>query len=146
MLEHLQHLHHVQVAVTVVVLSIIIIMVEYSSPDQTSPHLADAEEVAPSEPDGDDGHDEEVEHAEDGDDEDIPGHAAVDCRHEHYLEEGDNVDILQHGLELRALPDQQHREEEDGEQDGEEHEEDAEGVVAAADLLGLHTAGDSVVW
>ena len=34
----------------------------------------------------------------------------------------------------------------DGEQDGEEHEEDAEGVVAAADLLGLHTAGDSVEW
>ena len=61
-----------------------------------------------------------------------------------YLEEGDNVDILQHGLELRALPDQQHREEEDGEQDGEEHEEDAEGVVAAADLLGLYTAEDSV--
>ena len=56
------------------------------------------------------------------------------------------MDILQHGLELRALPDQQHREEEDGEEDGEEHEEDAEGVVAAADLLGLHTAGDSVVW
>ena len=56
------------------------------------------------------------------------------------------MDILQHGLELRALPDQQHREEEDGEQDGEEHEEDAEGVVAAADLLGLHTAGDSVEW
>ena len=56
------------------------------------------------------------------------------------------MDILQHGLELRALPDQQHREEEDSEQDGEEHEEDAEGVVAAADLLGLHTAGDSVVW
>ena len=53
------------------------------------------------------------------------------------------MDILQHGLELCALPDQQHREEEDGEQDGEEHEEDAEGVVAAADLLGLHTAGDS---
>ena len=51
------------------------------SPDQTSPHLADAEEVTAGEPDGDDGHDEEVEHAEDGDDENIPGHAAVDCRH-----------------------------------------------------------------
>ena len=55
------------------------------------------------------------------------------------VEQGDNVDTLQHGLELCALPDQQHREEEDGEEDGEEHEEDAEGVVAAADLLGLHT-------
>ena len=71
----------------------------------------------------------------------------LDSRHEDMeilsVEQGDNVDILQHGLELCALPDQQHREEEDGEQDGEEHEEDAEGVVAAADLLGLHTAGDS---
>ena len=66
----------------------------------------------------------------------------LDSRHEDMeilsVEQGDNVDTLQHGLELCALPDQQHREEEDGEQDGEEHEEDAEGVVAAADLLGLH--------
>ena len=79
-LEHLQHLHHVQVAVAVVVLSIIIIIIGNNnnvSPDQTSPHLADAEEVTAGEPDGDDGHDEEVEHAEDGDDENIPGHAAV---------------------------------------------------------------------
>ena len=106
-------------------------------PDQTCQHLADTEEVAAGEPDGDDRHHEEVEHAEDGDDEDIPGHVDMDM-----LPRGgcDNVDILQHGLELCALPDQQHREEEDGEQDGEEHEEDAEGVVAAADLLGLHTA------
>ena len=41
-------------------------------PDQTCQHLADTEEVAAGEPDGDDGHHEEVEHAEDGDDEDIP--------------------------------------------------------------------------
>ena len=77
-LEHLQHLHHVQVSVAVVVLSIVIIVVEFGNniftpPDQTCQHLADTEEVAAGEPDGDDGHHEEVEHAEDGDDEDIPG-------------------------------------------------------------------------
>ena len=45
-----------------------------SPPQNNAPHLADTEEVAAGEPDGDDGHHEEVEHAEDGDDEDIPGH------------------------------------------------------------------------
>ena len=69
-LEHLEHLHHVQVAVAVVVLSIVIIVVEFVN--NTPPHLSDTEEVAACEPDGDDGHHEEVEHAEDGDDEDIP--------------------------------------------------------------------------
>ena len=78
-LEHLQHLHHVQVAVAVVVLSIVIIVVEFGNntsppPDKTCHHLADTEEVAACEPDGDNRHNEEVEHAEDGDDEDIPGH------------------------------------------------------------------------
>ena len=77
-LEHLQHLHHVQVAVAVVVLSIVIIVVEFgnntSPPDKTCHHLADTEEVSACEPDGDNRHNEEVEHAEDGDDEDIPGH------------------------------------------------------------------------
>ena len=70
-LEHLQHLHHVQVAVAVVVLSIVINVVEFGN-NTSPPHLADTEEVAAGEPDGDDGHHEEVEHAEDGDDEDIP--------------------------------------------------------------------------
>ena len=36
-LEHLQHLHHVQVAVAVVVLSIVIIVVEFGNYYNTSP-------------------------------------------------------------------------------------------------------------
>ena len=67
------------------------------------------------EPDRDNRDHEEIEHAEDKDDD----------------------DILQHGLELSTLPDQEDCEEEDSDGHGEDHEEDAELVITAADLINL---------
>ena len=68
------------------------------------------------EPDGDNRDHKEIEHAKDKDDD----------------------DILQHRLELTALPDQENGKEEDSDGHGKNHKEDTELVITAADLMNLH--------
>ena len=73
------------------------------------------DEGSSCEPDGDNGNHKEIEHPEDKDDD----------------------DILQHGLELSTLPDQEDCKEEDSDGYGKDHEEDAELIITAAYLINL---------